>query len=80
MMQVNTQGIMQQLRAQYPNQFKQLQEMRRNNTPEMLLRNTLGKQSIEQRQKLYEFAKRFGYSDNQINQIESLLSNQGINT
>ena len=80
MMQVNTQGILQQLQAQYPNQFKQLQEMRRNSTPEMLLKNTLGKQSIEQRRKLYEFAKRFGYSDNQINQIESLLSNQGINT
>ena len=54
--------------------------MRQNNTPEMLLKNTLGKQSPEERRKLYDFARRFGYSDDQINQIESLLSNQGINT
>ena len=45
--------------------------MKQNNTPEMLLRNTLGKQSPEQRRRLYDFAKRFGYSDTQINQIES---------
>lgn len=49
--------------------------MRQNNTPEMLLRNTLGKQSPEQRRRLYDFAKKFGYSDDMINQIESLLSN-----
>jgi len=53
--------------------------MRQNNTPEMLLRNTLGKQSPEQRRRLYDFAKRFGYSDTQINQIESILSSD-INT
>ena len=53
--------------------------MRQNNTPEMLLKNTLGKQSPEQRRKLYDFARKFGYSDMQINQIESMLSN-GINT
>ena len=66
---------MQQLQAQYPNQFKQLQEMRQNNSPEMLLKNTLGKQSKEQRQRLYDFARRFGYSDTQIDQIEKILSN-----
>ena len=49
--------------------------MKQNNTPEMLLKNTLGKQSPEQRRRLYDFAKKFGYSDEQINQIESLLSN-----
>ena len=49
--------------------------MRQNSTPEMLLRNTIGKQSPEQRNKLYDFAKKFGYSETQINQIESLLSN-----
>ena len=49
--------------------------MRQNSTPEMLLKNTLGKQSPEQRRRLYDFAKKFGYSDEQINQIESLLSN-----
>lgn len=49
--------------------------MRQNSTPEMLLKNTLGKQSPEQRRKLYDFAKKFGYSDDQINQIESMLSN-----
>ena len=48
--------------------------MRQNSTPEMLLRNTIGKQSPEQRRKLYDFAKKFGYSDDQINQIESMLS------
>ena len=48
--------------------------MRQNSTPEMLLRNTLGKQSPEQRRKLYDFAKKFGYSDDQINQIERMLS------
>ena len=69
------QGIMQQLRAQYPNQYQQLQHMKQNNTPEMLLKNTLGKQSPEQRKKLYDFARRFGYSDDQINRIESMLSN-----
>lgn len=74
-MQINTQGIMQQLQAQYPNQFKQLQKMKQTSTPEMLLKNTLGKQSPEERRKLYDFARRFGYSDDQINQIESLLSN-----
>ena len=78
-MQINTQGIMQQLQAQYPNQFKQLQQMRQTSTPEMLLRNTLGKQSPEQRRRLYDFARKFGYSDTQINQIESILSS-GINT
>ena len=69
------QGIMQQLRAQYPSQYQQLQQMKQNNTPEMLLRNTLGKQSPEQRKKLYDFAKRFGYSDDQISRIENILSN-----
>ena len=69
------QGIMQQLRAQYPSQYQQLQQMKQNNTPEMLLKNTLGKQSPEQRKKLYDFAKRFGYSDDQINRIENMLSN-----
>ena len=49
--------------------------MKKNNTPEMLIKNTLGKQSPEQRQKLYDFARKFGYSDDQINQIENLLSN-----
>ena len=49
--------------------------MKQNNTPEMLLKNTLGKQSPEQRKKLYDFARRFGYSDDQINRIESMLSN-----
>lgn len=49
--------------------------MRQNSTPEMLLKNTLGKQSPEQRQKLYDFAKKFGYSDDQINQIEQILNN-----
>lgn len=49
--------------------------MRQNNTPEMLLKNTLGKQSPEQRKRLYDFAKKFGYTDDYINQIESLLSN-----
>lgn len=49
--------------------------MKRSNTPELLLKNTLGKQSPEQRKKLYDFAKRCGYSDDQINQIENLLSN-----
>ena len=53
--------------------------MRQNSTPEMLLKNTLGKQTPEQRRRLYDFARRFGYSDAQINQIESILSN-GINT
>lgn len=48
--------------------------MKKNSTPEDMLRNTLGKQSPEQRQKLYTFARRFGYSDDQINQIENLLS------
>lgn len=68
-------GIMQQLRAQYPSQYQQLQQMKQNNTPEMLLKNTLGKQSPEQRKKLYDFARRFGYSDDQINRIENMLSN-----
>jgi hypothetical protein len=49
--------------------------MKQNNTPEMLLKNTLGKQSPEQRKKLYDFAKRFGYSDDQISRIENMLSN-----
>jgi len=49
--------------------------MQKNNTPEMLLKNTLGKQSPEQRRKLYDFARKFGYSDEQINQIEQILSN-----
>lgn len=74
-MKIDITGIMQQLQAQYPNQFKQLQQMRQNSTPEMLLKNTLGKQSPEQRRKLYDFAKRFGYSDSQISQIENILSN-----
>lgn len=74
-MQINTQGIMQQLQAQYPNQFKQLQQMRQNSTPEMLLKNTLGKQSPEQRRRLYDFAKKFGYTDDYINQIEQILNN-----
>ena len=69
------QGIMQQLRAQYPSQYQQLQQMKQNSTPEMLLKNTLGKQSPEQRKKLYDFARRFGYSDDQINRIENMLSN-----
>jgi hypothetical protein len=49
--------------------------MKKNSTPEMLVKNTLGKQSPEQRKKLYDFAKKFGYSDEQINQIERILSN-----
>ena len=49
--------------------------MKKNSTPEALLKNTLGKQSPEQRKKLYEFARRYGYSDEQINQIEDILSN-----
>ncbi len=49
--------------------------MRQTSTPEMLLRNTLGKQTPEQRRRLYDYAKRFGYSDDQINQIEKVLSN-----
>jgi len=48
--------------------------MKKNSTPEAMLRNTLGKQSPEQRQKFYTFARKFGYSDEQINQIENLLS------
>ena len=62
------------MRAQYPNQYNQLEQMKKNSTPEAMLRNTLGKQSPEQRQKLYTFARKFGYSDEQINQIENLLS------
>ena len=69
------QTIVQQLRAQYPQQYQQLEQMKKNSTPEALLKNTLGKQSPEQRKKLYEFARRYGYSDEQINQIESILSN-----
>lgn len=49
--------------------------MKQNNTPEGLLRSTLGKQPPEQRRKLYDFARKFGYSDEQINQIENILSN-----
>jgi hypothetical protein len=52
--------------------------MKKNSTPEAMLRNTLGRQTPEQRQKLYSFAKRFGYSDEQINQIEKFIT--GINT
>lgn len=66
---------MQQLQAQYPNQFQQLQQMKISSTPEGILRNTLGRQTPEQRHRLYEFAKRYGYSDEQINQIEQILSN-----
>ena len=69
------QTIIQQLRAQYPQQYQQLEQMKKNSTPEMLIKNTLGKQSPEQRKKLYDFAKKFGYSDEQINQIEGILSN-----
>ena len=69
------QTIIQQLRAQYPQQYQQLEQMKKNSTPEMLVKNTLGKQSPEQRKKLYDFAKKFGYSDEQINQIEGILSN-----
>lgn len=47
----------------------------RTSTPEMMLRNTLGKQTPEQRKKLYDFARKFGYSDDQINQIEKVLTN-----
>ena len=68
------QSIVQQLRAQYPKQYQQLEQMKRTNTPEMLLRSTLGKQTPEQRQKIYDFARRLGYSDDQINQIEKVLS------
>lgn len=49
--------------------------MRQTSTPEMLLRNTLGRQTPEQRRRLYDYAKKFGYSDDQINQIEKVLSN-----
>ena len=69
------QTIIQQLRAQYPQQYQKLEQMKKNSTPEMLVKNTLGKQNPEQRKKLYEFAKKFGYSDEQINQIEGILSN-----
>lgn len=69
------QTIVEQLRAQYPQQYQQLQQMRRTSTPEMMLRNTLGKQTPEQRKKLYDFARKFGYSDDQINQIEKVLTN-----
>lgn len=62
------------MRAQYPNQYNQLQQMMRNNSPEALLRNMLGGKSPEQRRSFYDFAKKFGYSDDQINQIENLLS------
>lgn len=63
------------MKAQYPQQYQQLEQMKKNSTPEMLIKNTLGKQSPEQRKKLYDFAKKFGYSDEQINQIERILSN-----
>ena len=49
--------------------------MRQNSTPEMLLKNPLGKQSPEQRRRLYDFAKKFGYTDDYINQIEQILNN-----
>ncbi len=74
-MQVQTQGILQQLRAQYPQQFNMLENMRKNSTPEALLKETLGKKTPEQRQQLYAFAKRFGYSDDYFQQIENYLKN-----
>lgn len=75
MMNNKTQGIIQQLRAQYPQRYQKLEEMKKNSTPEALLKQTLGKQTPEQRQQLYAFARKFGYSDDYLNQIENLLKN-----
>ena len=48
--------------------------MKNKYTPENLLKETLGKQTPEQRKQLYEYAKKFGYSDNYINQVEQILN------
>ena len=62
------------MKAHYPQQFKQLEMMKNKYTPENLLKETLGKQTPEQRKQLYEYAKKFGYSDNYINQVEQILN------
>lgn len=74
-MQALTNQITQQLKAQYPQNFQQLQQMKQSLSPEGLVQQTLGKINPQARQQLFEKAKQFGYPDEVISNIQQMLSN-----
>ena len=61
-----------QLKASNPASFNQFQQMLKGN-PQEILDNMMGKYSPEQKQNFVKFAKGFGLTDEQLNQV-------GINT
>lgn len=74
-MQALTNQITQQLKAQYPQNFQQLQQMRQNFSPEGMLQQTIGRMPPQARQQLFDKAKQFGYPDEVINNIQKMLQN-----
>ena len=77
-MQVNTQAltnqITQQLKALYPQNFQQLQQMRQTLSPEGLLQQTIGKMNPQARQQLFDRAKQCGFPEDILTNMQNMLT------